>query len=140
MATELGAVTGWQHIIHRHDRAEIAIILAVGIRKLEEFQIVKGKRAKNNITSFIRLAKIFGSNTRTIQECNSGVKYRYSKEEHGRQSEPPKKLQTPLAEEEGTSESTTDSTSTTTGGSSSASESRATSSRDSTRGETEMTT
>ena len=62
VATELGAVQGWQHIVDSFDRAQIAIILAVGkIRKIEEFKILKGKRAKDDVTPFLRLAKIFGS-------------------------------------------------------------------------------
>ena len=66
VATELGAVQGWQHIVNSFDRAQIAIILAVGILKIEEFEILKGKRAKDDVTPFLRLAKIFGSNTQTI--------------------------------------------------------------------------
>ena len=81
VATELGAVQGWQHIVDSFDRAQIAIILTVGVRKIEEFKILKGKRAKDDVTPFLRLAKIFGSNTRTIQECNVGVKYRYTSQE-----------------------------------------------------------
>ena len=81
VATELGAVQGWQHITQSFDRAQIALVLAVGVRKVEEFEILKGKRAKNDVTPFLRLAKIFGSNTRTIQECNAGIKYRYTPQE-----------------------------------------------------------
>ena len=67
---------------------------------------MKGKRAKNDVTPFLRLAKIFGSNTRTIQECNAGIKYRYTPQERGPQREPPRRLQTTLVEETAT-ESTT---------------------------------
>ena len=81
VATELGAVQGWQHIVNSFDRAQIAIILTVGVRKIEEFEILKGKRAKDNVTPFLRLAKIFGSNTQTIQECNAGIKYHYMAQE-----------------------------------------------------------
>ena len=107
VATELGAVQGWQHITQSFDRAQIALVLAVGVRKVEEFEILKGKRAKNNVTPFLRLAKIFGSNTRTIQECNAGIKYRYTPQERGPQREPPRRLQTMLVEEPAT-ESTAD--------------------------------
>ena len=107
VATELGAVQGWQHITQSFDRTQIALVLAVGIRKVEEFEILKGKRAKNDVTPFLRLAKIFGSNTRTIQECNAGIKYRYTPQERGPQREPPRRLQTTLVEETAT-ESTTD--------------------------------
>ena len=58
VVTELGAVQGWQHIVNSFDRAQIAIILAVGVRKLEEFKILKGKRAKDDVTPFLRLAQI----------------------------------------------------------------------------------
>ena len=107
VATELGAVQGWQHITQSFDRAQIALVLAVGVRKVEEFEILKGKRAKNDVTPFLRLAKIFGSNTRTIQECNAGIKYRYTPQERGPKREPPRRLQTTLVEETAT-ESTTD--------------------------------
>ena len=78
VVTELGTVQGWQHIVDSFDWAQIAIILAVGVQKIEEFEILKGKRAKDDVTPFLRLAKIFGSNTWTIQECNAGIKYRYT--------------------------------------------------------------
>ena len=94
VATELGAVQGWQHITQSFDRAQIALVLAVGVRKVD-------------VTPFLRLAKIFGSNTRTIQECNAGIKYRYTPQEQGPQREPPRRLQTMLVEETAT-ESTTD--------------------------------
>ena len=106
VATELGAVQGWQHIANSFDWAQITIILTVGVQKLEEFEILKGKWAKDDVTPFLRLAKIFGSNTRTIQECNTGIKYRYTAQERGPQRGPPRKLQTTIIEE-GTSESTT---------------------------------
>ena len=109
VATELGAVQGWQHIVNSFDHAQIALLLAVGVRKVEEFEILKGKRAKDDVTPFLRLAKIFGSNTQTIQECNVGVKYCYTAQERGPQRGPPQRLQTTLIEE-GTTESTTGST------------------------------
>ena len=89
VATELGAVQGWQHFANGFDWAQIAIILAVGIRKPEEFEILKGKWATDDVTPFLRLAKIFGSNTRTIQECKVGIKYCYMAQERGPQRGPP---------------------------------------------------
>ena len=89
VVTELGAVQGWQHIVDSFDRAQITFILVVGIWKIEEFEILKGKRAKDDVTPFLRLAKIFGSNTQTIQECNAGIKYRYTAQERGPQRGPP---------------------------------------------------
>ena len=35
VATELGAVQGWQHITQSFDRAQIALVLPVGVRKVE---------------------------------------------------------------------------------------------------------
>ena len=139
VATKLGAVQGWQHIVDSFDRAQIAIIPAVGIWKIEEFEILKGKRAKDDVMPFLRLAKIFGSNTWTIQECNAGVKYCYMAQERGPQREPPQKLQTTLIEE-GTSESTTSSTiSSGTKSSSGTSSSAYTKGTSDSRDETEMT-
>ena len=139
VATELGAVQEWQHIANGSDRAQIAIILAVGVQKLEEFEILKGKWAKDDVTPFLRLAKIFGPNTRTIQECNVGIKYHYTAQERGPQCGPPRKLQTILIEE-GTSETTT-STTTSSGTKSSSGTSRSAHTRGTSdsRGETKMT-
>ena len=105
VATEVGIVMGWQHIVDSFDRAQIALLLAVGIWKIEEFEILKGKRAKDDVPPFLRQAKIFGSNIRTIQECNAGIKYHYRAQERGPQHGPPQKLQTTLIGGE-TSEST----------------------------------
>ena len=106
VATKLGTVQGWQHIVNSFDRAQITLLLAVGVWKIEEFKILKGKRAKDNVTPFFRLAKIFGSNTWIIQECNVGIRYCYTAQERGPQCGPPRKLQTTLIED-GTSESAT---------------------------------
>ena len=139
VVTELGTVQGWQHIVDSFDHAQIAIILTVGVWKIEEFEILKGKRAKDDVTPFLRLVKIFGLNTLTIQECNAGIKYCYMAQERGHQREPPRKLQTTLIEE-GTSESTTSSTiSSGTKGSSGTSSSAYTRGTSDSRDETEMT-
>ena len=95
VATKLGAVQGWQHIVNSFDQAQIAIILTVGILKLEEFEILKGKRAKDDVTPFLRLVKIFGSNTQTIQECNAGITYCYTAQERGPSVDLPKSSKPP---------------------------------------------
>ena len=110
VSSNMGAVKGWHHILGSFDRSQIALVLAVGVRRVEEFEILKGVWPKNDVTLFLHLAKLFGSNTRTIQECYAGVKYRYSDVARGLETEPPRKLQPP--EVEGTSESTTESTGT----------------------------
>ena len=110
VASDMGAVKGWHHVLGSFDRAQIALVLAVGVRRVEEFEILKGLRPKDDVTPFLRLAKIFGSNTRTIQECYAGMKYRYSEKARGPETGPPRKLQPP--EVEGTTESTGMSTAT----------------------------
>ena len=112
VASDMGEIKGWHHIIGMFDRSQIALVLAVGVRRVEEFEILKGLRPKDEITPFLRLAKIFGTNTQTVQECNAGIKYRYSEKVRGPETGPPRKLQPP--DVEGTSESTTESTSTST--------------------------
>ena len=110
VASDMGAVKGWHHILGSFDRAQIALVLAVGVRCVEEFEILKGLWPKDDVTPFLCLAKIFGSNTRTIQECYAGMKYQYSEKARGPETGPPRKLQLP--EVEGTSESTRESTGT----------------------------
>ena len=63
VASDMGAVKGWHHILDSFDRSQIALVLAVGVRRVEEFEILKGLRPKDEVTPFLRLAKIFGSNT-----------------------------------------------------------------------------
>ena len=107
VASDMGAVKGWHHILGSFDRSQIALVLAMGVRYVEEFKILKGLRPKDDVTPFLHLAKIFDSNTRTIQECYADVKYRYSEKARGPETGLPRKLQPP--EVEGTSESTTES-------------------------------
>ena len=68
VATELGTVQGWRHIADSFDRAQIALILVVGIRKVEEFEILKGKRAKDDVTPFARsLSSLFADPERILR-------------------------------------------------------------------------
>ena len=108
VVSDMGAVKGWHHVLGSFDRSQLVLVLAVGVRRMEEFEILKGLRPKDDVTPFLCLAKLFGTNTRTIQECYTGVKYRYSEKARGPETGPPRKLQPP--EVEGTSESLTDST------------------------------
>ena len=63
VASDMGAVKGWHHILGSFDRSQIALVLAVGVRCVEEFEILKGLRPKDDVTPFLCLAKILGSNT-----------------------------------------------------------------------------
>ena len=42
MVTEVGHVQGLQEITQAFDRAEVGLILATGVRKLHEYQFLKG--------------------------------------------------------------------------------------------------
>ena len=61
------------------DKVEVGLILATGIRKLHEYQCLKGKREEVDIIPYSQLQKTFGANRRTIIECAQGYKYRYPK-------------------------------------------------------------
>ena len=52
LATELGAVQGWQHIGDSFDQAQIALLLAVVVRKIEEFEILKGRGLRMMLPPF----------------------------------------------------------------------------------------
>ena len=57
----------------------MGLILATGVRKLHEYQCLKGKREEANIIPYSQLQKKFGANRRTIIECAQVYKYRYPK-------------------------------------------------------------
>ena len=79
VVTELGHVKGLSDIMKAFDKSEVALILAVGVRKLHEYQCLKGKREEEDILPYSQLEKRFGANCRTIIECAQGYKYRYPK-------------------------------------------------------------
>ena len=53
VASEMGAVKGWHHVTGSFDRSQIALVLAVGVRRVEEFEILKGTQPKDDITPFL---------------------------------------------------------------------------------------
>ena len=79
MVTEVGHVRGLHEITQAFDKAEVGLILATGVRKLHEYQCLKGKREEADIIPYSQLQKKFGANHRTIIECAQGYKYRYPK-------------------------------------------------------------
>ena len=79
VVTELGHVKGLSDIMKAFDKSEVTLILAVGVRKLHEYQCLKGKREEEDILPYSQLEKRFGANRRTIIECAQGYKYRYPK-------------------------------------------------------------
>ena len=76
VSSETGHVRGLEEITGVFDKGEVALILACGVRKYQEYQALKGKREKD-IISYRQLQKKFGTNKRTLMEVIQGYKYRY---------------------------------------------------------------
>ena len=79
MVAEIGHVRGLHEITQVFDKVEVGLILATGVRKLHEYQCLKGKREEADIILYSQLQKKFGTNHRTIIECMQGYKYQYPK-------------------------------------------------------------
>ena len=77
VASETGHVRGMEEIIGVFDKSEVALILACGVRKYQEYQALKGKREDKDIISYRQLQKKFCTNKRTLMEVIQGYKYRY---------------------------------------------------------------
>ena len=77
VASETGHVRGMEEITGVFDKGEVALILACGVRKYQEYQALKGKREDKDIISYRQLQKKFGTNKRTLMEVIQGYKYRY---------------------------------------------------------------
>ena len=84
VSSEVANVRGLSFITEVFDQEEIALILVIGVRHLQEWQVLKKKRTQGDVTLFARLQEIFGCNARTISECGEGKKYRYTKPTAGR--------------------------------------------------------
>ena len=79
VSSEVANVRGLAFITEVFDQEEIALILAVGVRCLQEWQVLENQRKKGDIASYSRLQEIFGCNVRSISECGEGKKYRYTR-------------------------------------------------------------
>ena len=77
VASETGHVRGLEEITGVFDKGEVALILACGVRKYQEYQALKGKREEKDIISYRQLQKKFGTNKRMLMEVIQGYKYRY---------------------------------------------------------------
>ena len=77
--SEVANVRGLAFMTSVFDQEEMALALAVGTRRLQEWQVLVEKRKKNDLTSYARLQEIFGHNARTISECAEVKKYRYTR-------------------------------------------------------------
>ena len=77
VVSESGHVQGLEEIIGVFDKGEVALILACGVRRYQEYQALKGKREDKDIISYRQLQKKFGTNKRTLLEVLQGYKYQY---------------------------------------------------------------
>ena len=77
VVSESGHVRGLTEITDVFDKSEVALILACGVRKYQEYQVLKGKREDKDVISYRQLQKKFGTNKRTLMEVIQGYKYRY---------------------------------------------------------------
>ena len=74
---ESGHMRGLTEITGVFDKSEVALILACGVRRYQEYQALKGKWEDKDIISYRQLQKKFGTNKRTLMEVVQGYKYRY---------------------------------------------------------------
>ena len=77
VVSESSHVRGLEEITGVFDKGEVALILACGVRRYQEYQALKGKREDKDIISYRQLQKKFGTNKRTLMEVVQGYKYRY---------------------------------------------------------------
>ena len=77
VVSESGHVRGLTEITNVFDKSEVALILACGVHRYQEYQALKGKREDKDIISYRQLQKKFGMNKRTLMEVVQGYKYRY---------------------------------------------------------------
>ena len=77
VVSESGHVRGLAEITGVFNQSEVALILACGVRRYQEYQALKGKQEDKDIISYRQLQKKFGTNKRTLMEVVQGYKYRY---------------------------------------------------------------
>ena len=77
VVSETGHVRGLEEITGVFDKSEVALILACGVRRYQEYQALKGKQEDKDIISYRQLQKKFGTNKRTLMEVVQGYKYQY---------------------------------------------------------------
>ena len=77
VASDTGHVRGIEEITGVFDKGEVALILACGVHKYQEYKALKGKQEDKDIISYRQLQRKFGTNKRTLMEVIQGYKYRY---------------------------------------------------------------
>ena len=73
VVSESGHVRGLEEIIGVFDKGEVALILACGVQKYQEYQVLKGKREDKDIISYRQLQKKFGTNKRMPDGGDPGL-------------------------------------------------------------------
>ena len=69
VASEITPIRGMDQVLKDFTREDIALILAIGVRKVQEYQFVKGLQEEKEISSYKTLQEYFSANTRLISEC-----------------------------------------------------------------------
>ena len=77
VVSESGHVRGLEEITGVFDKGEVALILACGVRRYQEYRALKGMREDKDIISYRQVQKKFGTNKRTLMEVVQSYKYRY---------------------------------------------------------------
>ena len=77
VVSESGHLRGLEEITRVFDKSDVALILACGVRRYQEYQALKGKWEDKDIISYRQLQKKFGTNKRMLMEVIQGYKYRY---------------------------------------------------------------
>ena len=77
VVSKSGHMRGLTEITGVFNKSEVALILACGVRRYQEYQALKGKREDKDIISYHQLQKKFGTNKRMLMEVVQGYKYRY---------------------------------------------------------------
>ena len=77
VVSESSHVRGLEEITGIFDKGEVALILACGVHRYQEYQALKGKQEDKDIISYRQLQKKFGTNKRTLMEVVQGYKYWY---------------------------------------------------------------
>ena len=110
VASETGHVRGLEEITGVFNKGEVALILACGVRKYQEYQALKGKREEKDIISYRQLQKKFGTNKRTLMEVihrypggvSTKVPFTMTKPEREEEEEAPTTSLTPVTSEAAT--------------------------------------
>ena len=77
VVSESGHMRGLEEITGVLDKGEVALILACGVHRYQEYQALKGKWEDKDIISYRQLQKKFGTNKRMLVEVVQGYKYQY---------------------------------------------------------------